>query len=210
MYVSICSRRVPIVIENDVRDDHDTPTYGLFRPALGARGSIVLDLTTPPTERRTVLMHEIGHAYDYFVGRVADDDEEGRQQRLATIDRQFQIDLADQGGEMAIHAAFGDTEPPADVLEGGGAQYVPIYDGQVDWPTSVSCPACHEQYPGRAVRDGTPAFDPKLNGFVVPRVLICGKCDREWRWLQRCSHDGIPWPATVGTPTSRDVAVVEA
>jgi hypothetical protein len=205
MFVTICSRRVPIVIDNDVRDDFNSPTYGLFRPAMGQRGSIVLDLTTPPTERRTVLVHEIGHAYDFFVGEVADHDEEGRQNRLATIDRQFQIDLADQGGEMCIHAAFGDTTPPADALDATTTNYVPAYDDHVDWPTDIACPHCRERYRANVVRDGRPAFDPKLSAFIVSRSFICGKCEREWTWHQRCSHDGTPFPVSVGTPVCRDL-----
>lgn len=191
MYVTICGKRLPVVIEDDVRDDTRSPVYGLFRAMRGSHGTVVLDRSLPRTQRRSTIVHEIGHAYDYFLGRVADTDNDGRQNRLAIIDQQFQDDLASQGGEKAIHAMFGDAgEISENSSDSRSMRYVPVHEENENWPSTIVCPHCHEEYPADAVKNGRPALDPAENGFVTPRVLVCGRCHREYSWRQINGHDG--------------------
>jgi hypothetical protein len=198
MYVTCCNKRMTISVTDDLRDDRGHPTYGVFRPGDG----IYLDSGTPRSERREVLVHELGHAYEYLVGQVDAEDGEGRQNRLATMESQFAADLTAQGGEAALHAMFGDLDPDPVADEFGETHYSQD-DEMAEWPTSIWCPSCHEAYPSRAVRNGKPAFNPRLNAFMLKRLLVCAKCGRETRWGQRCTYDGLPLPDVVVSPTSR-------
>lgn len=199
MQLHVCSAAIGVVVEANLVDDFGTPAQGLFRPGTL---TIALDVAQPPTERRFTLVHELAHAYEYLLGRVDPTDDEGRQNRIAAIERQFSEDLARYGGEHAIHALFGQGEAPTYIdSKDGSITRTNASDDDAGWPTSVSCSRCHEQYPGRAVRNGEHAFDPRLNSFAMWRVLICGKCNQKMRWRQRCTHDGLPLPVTVSGPT---------
>jgi hypothetical protein len=200
MYVMVGHRKLNVAIENDVCDDGGVATYGLFRPGIP---DIALDLTTPATERLAVLVHEIGEAYDHFFQRGDPQHHEGKHNRTATIMAGLMKDLADQGGEIVLHRAFGDETLP-DNCE-GDASYSSGYEDGVDWPTTVCCPLCKVPYPDRAVSNGAPMFDWKVNGYVMARVLVCGKCERQFRVLQRCSSDGVPWPSVIAPPTSKSL-----
>lgn len=196
MYVTCSGQRVKVTIEKDLVDDDGSPAFGLYRPTTG----IVLDVSTPPSDRRGVLVHEIGHLYEYKLGRVDPDDREGRQNRLSAIESQFNADLRDQGGEGVIHALFGDDASQIMLDE---SNYYAQDDAEAEWPTSVWCPGCHEQYPSRVIRNGKPGFNPRINGFMLKRTLVCAKCDRQTIWGQRCNYEGLPLPDVVVSPTTR-------
>ncbi len=204
MYLNCCHQRLAVLLEDDLRDDDNQPTYGLHRPGVG----LILDSTTPPSERRIVLVHELSHAYEHYMGRVDSDDEEGRQTRTGSIECQFAKDLADQGGEAVIHALFGDIDAfMADADLSAGAHYT-LDDEAAEWPTSVCCPSCYEQYPSRAIKNGKPTFNPRINAFMLKRLLACGKCGRETRWGQRCTYDGLPLPDVVLPASTRAISTM--
>lgn len=198
MYLTCANQRFHVSIESNICDDQGHPTYGLFRPGIG----IVIDSATPPTERRGVLVHELSHAFEHRMGRVDPEDAEGRQNRVAAIESQFAQDLSDQGGEAVIHALFGDDSSQLSTDEFSDMHYAQD-EAMAEWPTQIWCPSCHEQYPSRAVRNGRAAFNPRINGFMVKRMLVCGKCGRETLWGQRCTYEGLPLPDVVVNPTTR-------
>lgn len=195
MYLSCGNERIRVVVEDDLKDSDDRPCYGLFRPGIG----IFVDRSTPPSERIDIIVHELAHAFEHRLGRVDPEDSEGRQNRVATIRTQFHRDLAAQGGEDFVHALFGDT-PAFDSFS--DARYTPD-DDECEWPTSVCCPCCREPYPSHVISNGRPTFNPRLNGFELRRILVCGKCGRETTWKQRCRYDGLPVPDVVSPPVSR-------
>lgn len=198
MYLTCNNQRLLVSLQDGLCDDDGSSAFGLFRPGSG----IFLDSTTPPSERRGVLVHELSHAYEYYLGRVDPSDDEGRQSRVASIESQFCNDLKEQGGEGVIHDLFGGADSQISYEQIGDTQYVQD-ESLAEWPTSIWCPSCHEQYPSRAIRNGRPAFNPRINGFMLKRLLVCAKCGRETEWGQRCNYEALPLPDVVVNPTTR-------
>jgi hypothetical protein len=202
MYVTVCNRRLQVVLGNDLHDDEGRPTYELFRPG---PMDIALDVTTPPDRRRFFLVHAIDHAYDWLLGRIDPGDDEGRKNRTAVIDQQFEADLQKQGGEKALHAVFGDNETPVPEHVPGDPIYVPVEDDAAEHAIDLWCPGCRQPMEWEAARKGQPRFCPRANGYAIPVTLACPECDKKWRWLQRCSLDGTPLPFVLTTPRQTDV-----
>lgn len=202
MYLRCCHRKISVFVKSDVRDLEGHPTYGLFE--LTAPPQIVLDRCTPRDDRRSIVVHELGHAWDEIAGEVNPADDESRQNRLSAIEAQFSTDLDEQGGESIIHALFGDVDEnaPDDAALFDGVERV-TDDEQADWPTRICCVTCHQTHASSKARNGTPSFNPRLNCFVLWRVLFCGECGKEMRWEQRCNYEGLPLPDVTVPPTSR-------
>lgn len=198
MYLTCGHQRIGVKVEHDLRDNDGHPTYGLYRP----NDQISLDSSTPRTERRSVLVHELTHAFEQIMGQINSSHSESRANRVAAIESQFAKDLAAQGGEGVLHTLFGDSESQLPFDDFGDTQYVQDEDA-AEWPTKIWCPHCHEMYPSRAIRNGQVGFNPRLNAFMLKRVLVCGKCGRETLWGQRCTYDGLPLPDVVVSPTTR-------
>ena len=204
MFLNCCHRRLPVRLRDDVLDHDGDPVYAIFRPATR---EIFIARCTPRDQRRDWLMHELGHAFDFFLGRVDPADEEGRQQRLVAVEGSFNAALDEQNGEHTIHELFGD-EPDETAKDIDGELTRAPDDDMAEWPTRVSCPSCHQCQPSRKVRNGTPSFDPRLNAFVLWRVMSCSECGKEFRWLQRCNYDGLPLPDVIVQPQVRRLAEV--
>lgn len=205
MYLNCCHRRLLVCVANDLRGDDGGMAFGLWQPATMR---ILLDRACPPDQRREVLVHELVHAWEDIAGKVDGDNAEAAANRNAAIDAQFARDLTEQGGESCIHRMYGDedTIPPEDPM--GGELATELDESNAEWPTRISCPACHQHHASGLVRNGTPAFDPKLNGFVRWRVMSCTNCEREFRWLQQCNWEGLPLPNVIVSPTLRHLAKV--
>ena len=208
MFLNCCHRRLSVHVRDDVRDDHNQPVYAIFTPATW---QIFMARCTPRQQRRDVLVHELAHAFEHFLGRVDPADTEGRQNRVAMIEGSFNAALDDQQGEDTIHALFGDESDGAgsagDRYAEGELSLSPD-DDMADWPTSISCPSCHQRHSSGRVRNGQPAFDPQRNGFVLWRVMNCAECGKEFRWLQRCTWEGLPLPDVIVQPQVRRLAEV--
>jgi hypothetical protein len=205
MFLFCCHRRLTVLVSDDLRDEYGKPTLGLFDPV---RKAILLDRGVPRDQRREVLIHEYGHAYDYYVGRPDPSDAEGRQNRIATMSGELadSLDAAcPAGGDSAIHELFGDAEEDGYSPDALGELAVVPDDDYVEWPTVVSCPHCHETFTSRMIRNGKPAFDPQRDAFAMWRLLTCHHCDRIVRWRQMSTHDGLPLPKTIVPPTSRPI-----
>lgn len=209
MYLNCCHRRLLVDVGDDLRDDQGHTTSGLFSPQMM---TILIDRTTPRDRRRSTLVHELGHAYEFVVGRVDPNDCESRQNRIAAIDAQFTMDLEALGGERAIHELFGDADDDVDLAPetGPNERAVVREDEASEFPTAVACPGCGSPFPGRAVKDGKPIYDAKHNSYTVWRALVCpDRCLKVWRWRQIATYDGIALPHTITLPTARPVATQE-
>lgn len=202
MYLRCCHRKISIEVRPDVRDGEGEPTYSICE--LGAPLVIALDRCTPRENRREFIVHELGHIWDHVAGKVDPNDGESPHNRQSAIDAQFSADLDEQGGELAIHALFGDAEADILVIDSSTEddQRVAAGDDDSEWPTRVSCPHCKQSNSSRMVRNGTPAFDPRVNGFVMWRILRCASadCERRFRWQQRCTYSGEPLPDVTAPP----------
>jgi len=203
MYLHCCHRRLTVHVASDLRDAEGYPADGLFRPDTM---QIFLYRGLARDRRREVLAHEFGHAFEELVGRIDPEDHEGRQNRLATMEAQFSGSLEEQGGEAAIHALFGDDDG-GDIVDAPGELATVVDESAAEWPTRISCPSCHQSHSSDRVRNGTPSFNPRLNCFVLWRMLICNECGRELRWQQRCTHEGMPLPDVVVPPSVRMVGI---
>lgn len=206
MFLCCCHLRLPVSIYDDLCDDHGAAAFALFEPA-GPR--ILIDRNTPPERRRRELVHELGHAFDHIAGKVDAADQEAPQIRVAAIESAFAASLDQQGGEQCIHALFGDEGIMPIDDETFGEPTTVLDESAAEWPTRIACPICQHQHSSGRVRNGTPAFNPRLNTFVRWRVMNCPNCEREFRWLQRCNWEGLPLPDVVVAPTARRLNTVE-
>ena len=204
MYLNCCNTRINVWVESNLTDGDGVPSNGVFWPDRG----IILDASLAIPQRKTILLHEVGHAYEHYMGVVDSEDYEGRQNRMVQIYKQFEDDIAAQGGERAIHELFGDKGDSAAIDEYNSRQYV-IDDEFSEWPTAVWCPRCFEQYPARALRNTTPALLAKINGWMIKRTLICAKCNKETEWGQQSTAEGVPLPNVIVSPVTRTIPHME-
>jgi hypothetical protein len=206
MNIQICSRRIIVLVTDEVRDSMGDLCQGVFDPE---HLTILLDRAMPRDDRRGVLVHELTHAFDYIVGRVAPNDPESQAQRVAAIEGTLADaleQLSPYAGDRAIHELFGDADDTDGDAFPGDLDVVQESE-VIEWSTDVSCPHCHTAYSGRRVRNGKPAFDPQRDTFAVWRILSCTECDRVIRWRQMSTYDGIPLPKIIVPPTSRQMSL---
>lgn len=198
LYLQCCHRRLLVTIDEALRDKHGHSVYGLFD---SPTRTIHISRQTPRDKRRETLVKMLSHAFNEIAGAVDMSDDEARVNRMALIESQFSESLAKAGGERAIHKLFGDADLEPVLPEPTQTRFI-VTDDQSPWPTEVSCPNCHRGYESRFIANSKPAFDPRLDGFVMWRFLACPPCKRAFKWVQASTPAGMPIPKTIALPTS--------
>lgn len=162
---------------------------------------ILISAKAPHASRFDLLVHELRHAWGWWVPSTQDEEDEA--QLTAAIARGVFDDLSRQGGEQAL-MDLQIAEEPAPQLrvvpddeETVKQRIAPLIAGKITPQVRASgviitCTACQLGLPGAAVVNGDVVFDTVRQGTVMRRRIYCPRCEAVQVWIEGCDGVGRP------------------
>lgn len=163
------------------------------------RGEILISDQVKPAKRRSVLFHELRHAWQAELGRPADEESE------ASNAASFAEDIVDQFEAQGGSAALAALEPSPQTK----APPVPTIEvkasGDPLWETPAErccqqCPTCSATIPpGNIISEPATMFAP-LGRLSVDRAFYCDSCALLVKWTEGATATGLPNGRLLGGP----------
>jgi hypothetical protein len=197
MKLTAAGERFTVLIpDRPIIDEHGDELDGL---AVSSPKLILISRRIVHVDREAVLLHELQHAWEFYM--PAPRTAEERCQMLATIARQFRVDLDNAGGIEALHALKPTRvslpfDAPATVRESAGANTFRVMDFKL-------CGSCEAPTMCGSIEYGHVEFHEGLQQHQVLRWFRCETCGTLNVWREVATSDGRPTGVLVQVPPPR-------
>jgi hypothetical protein len=171
---------------------------------------ILIDAAIHRSMRKSVLMHELTHCWEFHVPEPRDGEERARLNEL--IYTKFEADYTEQNGDEILENLRVDGE---DLIDDSDRDILPasnsdirsepirsvssaVHPGLASHETA-SCPICDMRRSGGSIITSPPELNERHNGWIVIRTGYCDGCHILYRWEQLSSRGGVPLDNAVAT-----------
>lgn len=154
-------------------------------------GVIRISSQVPRERRRTILFHELRHAWQHEHGEAQSPEEDARQAAAWSIDMNDQ--LTAQGGNAALLALKPQPTP--------AEKEIRCSDPSWNTPAPIEnhyCPMCRATIPPGAVMSDLPQMSPSYHKPAVERGFYCGWCNVVICWTEGATDKGMPNGKLIG------------
>ena len=186
MQFKVTSWTVPVKItEGRLFDSQGGEQAGLF---VNEESTIYISGAIPPRRRLHVLLHELRHAWEEFLGLPVGG--EAEKDNVASFTADVMRQLKAQGGEAALMR----LRPDGVVDDSAGPATLP--------PArfGAECCGCGGVFPASHIVTEPSAFNVHLDEQTVERKLYCDHCGHVQKWVELATPMGRPTGVVVQAP----------